>query len=191
MNNQKGFTFTELIITLAAFAIVTMAVVPALADLKKLIEADIEKNRWVRLLNYGRSVSQLENSRVILCPMVNNSCVSDTSETWVLFTDPDKSKSLETINGEKILREYQPKKGSTFGYTGNGSPYLRFGSDNSEIYQGMPAGLTICTFGVPDETAWHLTVNIVGRVTIYNERDENGAPLRKKNGTWINASCDA
>ena len=191
MKHLKGFTLTELVFTLAALAIVAMAAAPAFSDMKRLIEADSEKNRWLRLLNYGRSVSKTENTRVILCPMINDSCVSDTSATWVLFTDPDKSKSLEIADGEVVLREYVPKEESTFGYYSAGVPYFRFGSENSEIYQGMMESFTICTFGELDETAWHMTVNIIGRVKVYNERDSSGAPLRLSNGAWVNATCDA
>lgn len=189
MKDPKGFTLVELMVVLSVLAFVTITAIPAFEKLSRLIEADAEKSNWVQLLNYGRSVAATENTIVVLCPMANDECVNDMHERWVLFTDSDKSKSLD--EGETVLRHFEPKEESTFGYYSAGVPYFRFGSHNSKVYQGMPEGFTFCPFGDLDDTAYHLTINIIGRVRVYNERDEDGAPLRKKDGSWIIAECDS
>ncbi|WP_187265540.1 GspH/FimT family pseudopilin [Reinekea thalattae] len=190
MNKQLGFSLLELLIAISILMLALSAALPSLSDFKHRIESDLERAHWLQLLNYARAIALNNQQRLILCPMENNVCSSDTAQPWVLFTDPDKSKSLDVDAGETRLRQYQPSAQTRFGYYSAGVPYFRFGNDSSDIYQGMPEGFTICPFGTLDQTAWHLTVSITGRITLYNERDAEGRPLRNKSGQWVLTHCD-
>ncbi len=187
MKTRQGFTLVELLVTVTLLTIIALFSYPNMQNLVRTSRARAEKNHWVSLLNFARGTAITENTRVVLCPIIDDECVNDVHQPWVIFTDPNKSRTIDTT--EKVLREFTPRPESMFGYYSSGVPYFRFGSDTSDIYQGMPEGFTICTLGLLDNTAYHLTVNIIGRVKVFNERNSEGQPLRYHDSHWELTDC--
>jgi prepilin-type N-terminal cleavage/methylation domain-containing protein len=187
--NSKGFTLIEFMVAVAILMIITGTSMPKLEDLSRSYSAYLEKNRWLNLFAFARASAALGNSIVTLCPLQANRCIEDMHQEWALFTDSNNNKILD--NNEQILKVLLPKPESLFGYYNLGKPYFRFGDIRGHnTYLGMASGFTLCPLGHLDKTAYHITINILGRAKLYTQRNERQQPLRFTHQRWQLARCD-
>jgi prepilin-type N-terminal cleavage/methylation domain-containing protein len=187
--NSKGFTLIEFIVVIAILMIITGTSVPRLEDLSRSYIAYQEKNRWLNLFAFARASAALENSIVTFCPLRANHCSEDMHQEWALFTDPNNNRIRDA--GEQILRVLEPKAETRFGYYNLGKPYFRFGDIRGHnTYLGLASGFTLCPFGLLDKTAYHITINILGRAKLYSQRNDQQQPMRFTHSRWQVARCD-
>jgi len=187
--NSKGFTLIELMVAVAILMIITGTSMPGLEDLSRSYSAYQEKNRWLNLFAYARASAALENSIVTLCPLQANQCGEDMHQEWALFTDANNNRILDA--DEQILRIIEPRAETRFGYYNLTKPYFRFGDIRGHnTYLGLARGFTLCPLGRLDKTAYHITINILGRAKLYTQRNTQQQPLRFTHNRWQVARCD-
>lgn len=105
MNNQKGFTLIELIITLAIMGILSAYGLPNFYELKLNKQLQSERNRLTGSLQLARSYSVMHQSFVIVCPSLSgNGCDNQSNwhEGWIIFTDKNKNRQLDPE--DRLLR---------------------------------------------------------------------------------------
>ena len=186
---RTGFTLIELVVVIAVVMIVTGTSLPRLTELSQSNSAYQEKKRWLQLFSFARASAALENSLVTLCPLQANRCADDMHQEWALFTDSNRNKILDP--DEKILRVLLPKAETRFGYYNLGQPYFRFGDIRGDnTYLGMASGFTLCPLGELDKTAYHMTINILGRAKLHSRRNDQQQPMRFSHQRWQMARCD-
>jgi len=187
--NSKGFTLIEFIVVVAILMIITGTSIPRLEDLSRSYIAYQEKNRWLHLFSFARASAVLENTIVTLCPLQASQCIEDMHQEWALFTDSNNNRVLDA--DEQILRVLQPKAEARFGYYNLGKPFFRFGDIRGHnTYLGMAGGFTLCPFGQLDKTAYHMTINVLGRAKLYSQRNDQQQPMRISHSRWELARCD-
>jgi type IV fimbrial biogenesis protein FimT len=129
-----GFTFLELLITLAIAAIVMAFAVPALSQFIQNDRLTTQINTLVSHLALARSQAVTRNQQVILCPSQNQtSCAGTWNGGWILFADINGDSALDA--DDEILRVQQALEGNnTLTTTVNGNiiyDYRGFASDSN------------------------------------------------------------
>jgi type IV fimbrial biogenesis protein FimT len=146
-----GFTFLELLITLAVVSLVFSIGVPSLQQLLDSNRASTEINHLVGTLALSRSEAIKRNRRITVCQTADRvHCASsgDWSQGWIGFEDDNKNRQHD--ENETLLTVGQALAGNTqinfdgaFGIDG----YLVYKADGSAFPNGT---FTICIDHRPD-----------------------------------------
>ncbi|MFQ3228994.1 GspH/FimT family pseudopilin [Reinekea sp.] len=184
---QLGFTLVELLSTVILIALVSAMAASSFAGLIAVAKSDRLKNDWVTFLNYGRSTAIMSQKIITACPLVDNKCSKDLSQPWSLFVDTNENKILDS--DEEILRVLDNTEQSTFRIYPSNQPYFRFNYNNSSLLTGFARGFTVCPSGDASAGAFHLKVNITGRVRFEYKENEKGLLVHKRNGRWQAFEC--
>lgn len=176
---QNGFTLLELLITMLILLIVTVSAAPSFSNLLQNTQAKSVEGEWISFLTLGRSTAIMKGTVVTACPLVNNKCALDLNHEWTLFTDPNKNKTLD--DDEVVIRVLAVAEKTSLVLYPSNRQYFRFSDNGGGDPSGYMRGFTICTNSLADATAFHLRINILGRIATTKERDINGAPLRIDN----------
>ena len=174
-------------ITISILLIVTGATIPSFNQLKLKIESEAVMHEWMQFLNSARASAIANESVITVCPLVKNSCDSNLTNTWSMFTDNNKNKQLD--KNEQLIRVLTPTEKLSLKIYPSNRNFLRFYNEPSGIYSGLMSSLTLCPTGKADSYASHLRINIMGRVSGLQTRDTKGVPLRDNNGTLERITC--
>lgn len=103
----KGLTLVELMLVLVVLAIVATASAPAMRGLLQGNQLRLESHRLLAALNLARSEAILRNKPVSLCPspMARTGvagCSGTYEEGWLVYTNPDRDKVVDTGTDEVI-----------------------------------------------------------------------------------------
>lgn len=183
----KGITLIELVIVLALMLVITAAAFPSMANIIDSAKASSVRQTWIQFLRLGRSSAVTLQSVITACPMVGDTCTPNLNDEWVMFTDDNKNKQIDST--DQIIRTLQPSDQIRFKIYPGSSAFFRFYNQPTGIYSGLLRGFTICPTGKADRNATHLTINIMGRVTTSKERNSDGVPLRKVGSVWKDITC--
>ncbi len=111
--SQKGFTLTELVISVAIIAILMSLAVPSFSSIRKngLIRTQI--NDFHLALLQARSEAMTRISRITVCGSRDGSQCAATSwaQGWIVFTDGNSNARVDA--GEEILRVHEALEGGT------------------------------------------------------------------------------
>jgi type IV fimbrial biogenesis protein FimT len=185
--NQRGFTLIELLSVVILIALVSAMAASSFAGLIAVAQSDRLKNEWITFLNYGRAKAVLSQQVVTACPIIDSECSSDLTQSWTLFIDQNENKILDT--GEEILKILNQTENATFSiYPGN-QPYFKFNYSSGSLLTGYARGFTVCPKGEAVEGAFHIKVNITGRVRFEYEKNDEGLLVHKRNGRWQAFEC--
>jgi type IV fimbrial biogenesis protein FimT len=101
----RGFTFIELLITIALLAILLALAVPAYQTLAANARADTQIDQLVTAINFARSEAIRRRITVTLCASVDqHSCGKKWRDGWLVFTDKKASGQIEA--GDAVLRVF-------------------------------------------------------------------------------------
>jgi type IV fimbrial biogenesis protein FimT len=141
MKRTNGFTFIELMVTIALVAVITTVAVPAWSDFIRRNQAAAETNELITSLNYTRSEAVRRNTEVSLCRSHDGAtCDGDQDWTagWIAYIGGTPSSP------DTVLREWTGRdNGSELTGPENGLTYNPDGSlDNAAAFDSQPRGCT-------------------------------------------------
>ena len=102
-HQQRGFTLTELLITLTVAAIGLSIAVPSFQSTVNNNRRATAVNQLVSALHMARSEAVTRNMQVAMCPSANGqSCQGGGWQTgWIFFTDANQNRAVDA--GDTIL----------------------------------------------------------------------------------------
>lgn len=184
---RAGFTLVELVSVVAVLAIITVLAIPSFTQLIDKHRGHRMKSQWLALAAYARRSALDYESDILFCPMINDECVNNLGADWHMFVDYDGNKELD--EDDVRLRVYQlPPQSSVYMYPRN-RVYFKFQYKTKGDYSGLASSITLCPNGFPNEHAFHLTVNIMGRVAVRQRKGSDGIPERKSRDGWVDIVC--
>lgn len=127
MNNSKGFTVTELLITLVVFAILASIAIPSYHHTMSRIESFQLERQLRELFRYSRYKAYIEYSRIAVCPTIDyQKCANQKNwDQGILVFYDNKYRNRVLDQGEQLLykHKFNLKYGSLhwrgFGVSGN------------------------------------------------------------------------
>lgn len=129
-SDNHGFTFIELLITLAIASILGASVFPSLSALVAQERSTVLINNLAGALAYARSEAVTKNTEVLTCQSNNNSDChrsGNWQNGWIIFVDNNKNRQREPE--EKLLRVYSAIENgtqATFNGAANIDHYMRY-----------------------------------------------------------------
>lgn len=184
---KNGFTLVELVCVMAALAIVFSFALPSFNDFRLRIEADHERTKWVRFLESARHTANTEQTDITVCAVINNQCDFNFSQQWVYFSDTNNNRVVD--GDEVVIRTLTPRNGSRIRLYRSGSSFLRYLYQPGLAYSGPTASISVCQNGQPDVYAFHIRLNIMGRLAFAERRAENGLVMFQRNSRWQQITC--
>lgn len=169
-----GFTLIELMVTVAVMGFVLAIGVPAFKDTLRNAQLTAGINEFVASLNYARSEAVKRGVYVTVRKKSTSSTVGWESG-WNVFTDVD-ANGVNDSGIDQILRTYPPLKTSlTLRGNNNFTNRISFKPSGESNNFGSFALCDITENAPPTKrTARHLTVSILGRISLTKDVDNDG-----------------
>lgn len=107
----RGFTLTELVITLAIGSVFLSVAVPSYYDVIQRNRISSFTNQLVGHLNLARSESIKRGLRVSLCPALNNTACdaqSNWNQGWLVFVDTNSNSVFDADEEMLAIQEGVP-----------------------------------------------------------------------------------
>ena len=129
-SNNRGFTFIELLVTLAVASILGASIFPSLSAIVAQERSTVLTNNLAGALAYARSEAVTKNTEVVTCQSMNSrECHRSGSwqNGWIIFVDNNKNRQREPE--EKMLRVYSAAENGTqaiFNGAANIDHYMRY-----------------------------------------------------------------
>lgn len=103
MYKNNGFSFLELIICLALFAIITLMAIPGLFSWLDQSRVETSMHQLSTTIQYARFAAISSGETVTLCESADqHSCSGSWSDGYILFIDRNSNHKYES--GDEILR---------------------------------------------------------------------------------------
>ena len=172
---QKGFTLSEILVTLSISALLISAAIPDFTGLLMRNRAASLTNSLLTSLLLARSEAIKKNREVTLCKSTDSlACNGNWSDGWIIFSDVDGDRRLDSADGDQLLA-VEHDTGVSFNITWNG-----FRSDN--YIQFSPLGsihsnngtFILCPPGKDNHYARAVVVNRLGRARASRDNDSDG-----------------
>lgn len=166
----RGFTLTELLITLAIAGILAMIGAPAMGSLLARTRDAGAEVAIASTLRHARSAAVMRGVRVLMCPSRDGArCTpgDDWQHGWIVAADADHDGQPDA--GHPPIAVRQPLSGTTRVVTTAGRHTLAFQPSGSA--GGSNVTFTICHAG--SETGKAVIVANSGRVRIANAAPEH------------------
>lgn len=179
MNRSRGFTLTELIITVAIVAIVLAIGIPSFQGMMRNNRVAAHTNEFLSSLNLARSEAIKRGWRVVLCPgNATTGCAGWGGNEWMVFVDADANgndildeatdNNGQWDNGEVILRIYQLDDNSTLQNLTFPDPFISFTRDGTtrRINNAPQAGRLFFSLCNTNNQRNEIVINFAGRVRV-------------------------
>ena len=176
MQQQRGFTLIELVVTLVVAGIILVVGVPNFRDLIQRNRVATEVNRFISHVQFARSesirrgatVTLCQSGTLALCGGEDNAAASGVYEKgWLVYADRSGPSDNYDSTEDVLLRVADPAPGDlTMRADGNGARWLSFGSRGE--FSGLHAQLAFCHDGVSTTQVPGrlVTVHATGRTTL-------------------------
>ena len=195
MNTVRGFTLTELLITLAIAAILLSFGAPSMQTAVRNARLVSATNELVGALQLARSEAVKQSMNVSVCARASNiSCGNDWTEGWLVFQDNgatagsiDTGENIISVSGELPENIDLANTAITAGASGSANPrtFIRFSPRGSSNWRG--GGSFIACDGRGDAAARAFNIVMSGDV-----RTARKAPNGDKYDAFGNTvSCPA
>lgn len=176
MRQQRGFTLTELIITLLLAGIVLAVGVPTFRDMVQRNRVATEVNRFISHLQFARSesirrasiVTVCQSGSLSLCGADDNAAASGVYEKgWMVYADRTGAEDNYDSTEDVLLRLANAVAGDiTVRASASAGRWLSFGSRGE--FSALNAQLAFCAGGIStvDIPGRMVTVHATGRTTL-------------------------
>lgn len=178
---HKGFTFIELVTTLAVGAILLTIAMPTFTTLMMDKRITTQTNDFISTLMLARAESLKRVSRVTVCKSSNGTACTGSGgweQGWIVFADADNDATVD--NGEAILQVRSTLDGNnTLRGTANVDDYISFVSSGSpRLTNGafQSGTLVICDERGAGEDARAVNVSVTGRSRVENTAPDSCSP---------------
>ncbi len=109
MRKCKGFTFIELMVSIAILSILAAIVLPNFTSYLAKTRVDSEISQLHRLLLTARNSAINFDQNVILCPLdQNNHCITDWQGELSVFIDVNDNDIFEPLENEILIQVKSP-----------------------------------------------------------------------------------
>lgn len=197
----KGFTLTELVITVTIVGILSALAAPNLIDFVRDNRLTGVANDLISDMLLARTEAIKRNAPVVICktsdataanPVCDTTAANPWTNGWIVFVDTNNSGTRDSPGGtlETLIRLHTSIASSSLTLT----PLAPTGSDSdirnliSYRPSGRPLSFTGGTFKLCDQRgarkAKSLVVSETGQARVSNQRDTSG-PLQDHKGTAI------
>ncbi|HEX5960763.1 MAG TPA: GspH/FimT family pseudopilin [Rhodanobacteraceae bacterium] len=161
--SHRGFTLTELLVTLAIAGILAMAGVPAMGGLLARSRTAGAQASIIATLRHARNAAIMHNARVLVCPSLDaRRCAADDNwqRGWIVARDADRDGRPDT--GIPVLTTQAAMSGDIRVVTSAGRKRIFFYPNGSAA--GSNARFTVCQARERDGKA--VVVSNSGRVRL-------------------------
>lgn len=165
-----GFSLFELLTVLFIASTALALSARAWQSTRLQSHADNLSEQVATLLKLARAQAIIENTFVTLCPSFNGSlCTAQASEQWIIFTDSNKNKALDS--SEQLLHTQQLELNDfSLNLKPSNRGYFRF--EALGITHGTMGSVLICHNS--PRALRKLTLSLLGRVTRSQDRNGDG-----------------
>lgn len=180
LSKARGFTLTELAITLAIGGILTALALPNFRDYIQNTRLVTSTNEFLTASNLARTEAITRNTRVRVCASSNAttaippSCAGNWQQGWIMFEDCDDdgvydntAAATDCLGGTVAETLIRVGVGLTVAGTvtdGDGVSFIEFLSTG--LYNGDGNSFDICIDGM--STGRQITISALGQATISN-----------------------
>ena len=178
MKNNRGFTLTELLVTVAVLIVLLVVGVPEYRSMTENNRQVAAINTMVGDLNLARTEAVKRSRTVTLCGSTDGAtCDTANWESgWIVFTDRDRNQDVDAGDGDILISR---NTGLPAGLTLRGIKFA-----NADYIQYHPSGgmlgsddgtFVVCD-SKPNNTTRARAVNVttLGRVSVARDPDNNG-----------------
>lgn len=172
-SRSAGFTFIELLATLAICGLVVAMATPTITHLIKRNQSTVALNWLVTNVVFARQSAVLTGSIVTLCPSRDGmQCGGDWHDGTIVFTDAAGDRRPTTE--DQILRRFETHlEGATITWRSFGNrPYLQFRGNGFTNWQN--GNFVICQQNRDLRYARQLVINLQGRSRSSKDIDNDG-----------------
>lgn len=162
---KNGFTFVELIISIAILVILISVAVPSLQSLYLSYHTNSAFDKFQQALNYSRAQAISYGNDISICPIENNKCTNQWQSGYSLFIGTGSS----TIENKHILKVFQTENEAN--YIDSKNHIISFNKNgkvkNNESHQ-------INYFYNNIKTSTHATIQQNGQLSIAHKKNSQG-----------------
>ena len=162
MEQVKGFTLLELIVTLAVVAILAGLGIPAMGQWLENAKARSLQYALIHSIQYSRKQAVHLRLPITLCPGIEN-CETKWTENILIFNDSNANRSLDA--DERLLRSIKIGAPGKYLDYNRKNPFIRFTSIGRA---GNAGSLKYCRTET-GENNFRIVIAPVGRVRIADE----------------------
>jgi len=161
-----GFTFIELMITIAIIAVVALVGIPAFGDFILNNRIRGQTSDFVVQLTHARSEAMRMATRVGICPGNAGGCSSSNWENgWVVFEDTNANAAVDS--GETVIGVGPPLDGGNTLRSTEFSTYISFhhnGRSTSIAGSGLAGSFALCDSRGFGDNARAIAVSASGQI---------------------------
>ena len=131
-SSSKGLTLIELLVVLAIASILFGMTLPGISSILATNRLTSQINLLSGAMAYTRSVAILHNQAAVICKSLdgqNCDTKAKWEDGWIIYFDKDGDRTLDTNNGDEILRIQAALTATTL-------RYKAFGPRGYIAYQG-------------------------------------------------------
>lgn len=178
MHGARGFTITELVITLVIFGILTAMGVPAYTEFVRNSRRAAVLNEFSAALNLARSEAVKRGVPVAICRAADEAnCGGSWTGGWLVFVNLDGDSPAVVDPGETVLRSYLVADPAyTLTPSGSFGDFIAYLADGSAIGDGSvdtDRRFTYCDArGLRSARA--VLINTTGRPRLSRDTDGDG-----------------
>lgn len=109
MNKQYGFTLLELLTSITILMLLVTIGIPSMANFTVKMRVDREISTLHKMLVFTKNTAVNSNTFIAICPLNNsNICTTNWHLTISVFSDNNRNKKFEPLEGELILQVKEP-----------------------------------------------------------------------------------
>ncbi len=173
MNNSKGFTLLELMVSVSILMVLFFIGIPSMKNFITSMKVDREITTLHRMLLQTKNAAINSNTYIAICPLnQSNKCTTDWHLTITIFSDHNKNKKYEPLLDEVILQEKPPIDPNDKLQYGKNRTALIYGPTGHLAIWGGNATFKYCPKNQKEKNRG-LVVSRAGRVyqTYQNKKD--------------------